>query len=914
MEGLVADASNRVGFGFVEPSDLILGNKMSKKANKTSSIQKPTHKVTLADLERHLFKACEILRGHTSVIGYMEPMFRMLCLKHLNDQFDREGQATPDAQSEGNKTDALTAQALTKSFLIPQEARWTTLRLHRTSLATKLNMAFAALEQANFQLTGVFTGFDFNSTVRQRPLSNSTLVNLVAHFDCLPLSHDAFDNPGVLGKACEYMFALFAERTGKSGSEFFTPPQVTKLMVDLLNPQEGMSCYDPCVGAGGSLVQSWVSARQSTGSGDDVKLVGQETNFSTWSLCKMNMLLNGIHDADIRMGCVLRKPMHISSSDTLERFDRIISVPPFSMSPPPQLEISFPERFHAFTGTKKADLMFVQHMISSLRPDGKLVVAVTQGVLFRGGKEQEIRRHIVSSRILEAVISLPPGLLYSTSIPICILVISKAKTRNRDSVQFINAGHNSGNLNAADITRILGLYETPKNLVGYSRNVPIDAIEAENYNLNVAHYIDSLDQSSDSLDVKDVWSTFRDFGTALSSWLSTGLDGVKPVYADDAISLSGKLPKGNSFLGRFGRTELDAARMRTENVSSSDSPFQLRFQDSIEVAIKSNAESGVAFVQTKPIKFDLLDEDYSIVIGPPSPEFVYESLISWGNLLSCERLVFEVNNAKSKKVRANGLTELGNFLFQTIRVSRKHSGEHQLDFEQVLGHVLVELSAQTGEGFTIESENNSKTTQWEQKVDSTCILASLEKRKEDKEAMQYFLHACRSNDTAAKYLSFYHVAEYYFDKDEELLEKLQARLASFQDHPMDSSDIRDVINLVRKSRGDERTSLRRVLVKQLNATTFQTELKERWRDDLVSYYLGNDGHWCDDGSTKIDFKGSGFYTTLAKRIYTCRNQIVHRKKVEGVTYNPFEDCASLAKEIPIIQTVATLILRGELER
>ena len=245
-------------------------------------------------------------------------------------------------------------------------------------------------------------------------------------------------------------------------------------------------------------IQSKQYVQETGGDPRNLELAGQELNGGTWAICKMNMLLHGIRSADVRQGDTIKEPQHLDKNGEIRRFDRVIANPPFSQN---YLRngMQFPERFHTFMpeGGKKVDLMFVQHMVASLKSDGKLSVVMPHGVLFPGGEEKACRQRFIKDGILEAVIGLPSNLFYGTGIPACILVINKHGAIKRKSVLFINAdreyneGKNQNSLRPEDIEKITHVYRNRLSVPKYSREVPIAELEKEEFNLNIRRYVDN---------------------------------------------------------------------------------------------------------------------------------------------------------------------------------------------------------------------------------------------------------------------------------------------------------------------------------------------------------------------------------------------------------------------------------------
>ncbi|OFS19965.1 N-6 DNA methylase [Clostridium sp. HMSC19A10] len=343
-------------------------------------------------------------------------------------------------------------------------------------------------------------------------MKDSTLVEFINVFNKIPMKNEDFEAPDMLGSVYEYLIKYFASSAGKKGGEFYTPAEIVSCLVKIIKPQEGHHIYDPTCGSGGMLIQSKNYIEENGGDSRDLFLYGQELAGSTWSMCKMNMILHDIVKFDIANEDTLTNPQFFDEEGELRKFDRVIANPPFSQNYSKN-EMKYKERFEfGFTpeSGKKADFMFLQHMVASLKENGKMACILPHGVLFRSGEEGEIREGLITKDdrcLIEAIIGLPSGLFYGTGIPACVIVINMEGAKERKEILFINAdkeykeSSNQNILRPQDIQKIVHTYEGKKEIEKYSRIVTIDELAKEEFNLNIRRYVDNSDDDENN-DVK----------------------------------------------------------------------------------------------------------------------------------------------------------------------------------------------------------------------------------------------------------------------------------------------------------------------------------------------------------------------------------------------------------------------------
>lgn len=486
---------------------------------------------TQQEINNTVWKACDTFRGTIDPSQYKDYILVMLFLKYLTDLRN----AKREEYREKYKGDEIRVnRAMERErFILPENADFDYLYDCRINGATfeeiyplleipkeekskvisigeLIDIALAAIEDKNkTKLEGVFRNISFNSESNfgETKERNSRLKHLLEDFHKLDLSLSKIGNRDVIGDVYEYLIGKFAADSGKKGGEFYTPSEVSTLLVKIVAPESGDRIYDPCCGSGSLLIRA---AKQVTDG--NVALFGQEMNASTWALCRMNMFLHGFDSAEIERGDTIRTPKRIKG-DALEKFNVIVANPPFSLDKwgAEKAAVDVWGRFSRGVPPKgRGDFAFILHTIASMEKiGGRVGVVVPHGVLFRGGSEGKIRQALIEENLLEGVIGLPANLFFGTGIPAALLFFNQTKAD--ENVFFIDAsrdfeeGKNQNRLREQDIEQIVQTWKARQNVAKYSYIASTHEIAENDYNLNIPRYVDTFEEEEE-IDIMAVQS------------------------------------------------------------------------------------------------------------------------------------------------------------------------------------------------------------------------------------------------------------------------------------------------------------------------------------------------------------------------------------------------------------------------
>ena len=386
--------------------------------------------------------------------------------------------------------------------MIPEGCHWSDVREASENVGTAIVNGMYGIERANPDtLDGVFRSFDDANWTDKTKLSDERLKDLVEHMSKIKVGNRNY-TADVMGDSYEFLIKKFADLSKKNAGEFYTPRSIVKLLVMLLAPKPGESVYDPAAGTGGMLIEAIRYMK-----GDKLtygRIYGQEKNLATSAIARMNLFLHGAKDFEVVQGDTLRSPRFLEN-EKLKTFDCVVANPPFSLKSWGADQFAcdlYGRNLWGSPTDSNGDFAWLQHMVKSMDEDkGRCGVVLPQGVLFRGGKEGEMRKKLVDSDKLECVIALVGGVFYSTGVSACILLLNNKKPKKHiGRICMIDASgiytpQRAQNIMTEDnVQEVFRLYESYENVVERAKIVTLEEVRRRDYSLAVNQYIERKEQ------------------------------------------------------------------------------------------------------------------------------------------------------------------------------------------------------------------------------------------------------------------------------------------------------------------------------------------------------------------------------------------------------------------------------------
>ncbi|RVU55798.1 N-6 DNA methylase [Anaerosphaera multitolerans] len=460
----------------------------------------PTNEETTSQqLFNHLFEACNILRGPINQDEYKSYVTPILFFKRISDVYDEE---TQDALERSGGDEEYARFPENHSFDIPVGCHWQNVREASENVGVAIVKAMNGIERANPDtLSGVFSSFDDANWTDKTKLSDERLKNLIEHMSKIKVGNANY-SADVMGDSYEFLIKKFADLSKKNAGEFYTPRSIVKLLIMLLDPKIGETVYDPACGTGGMLIEAiryMKNDKMTYG-----RIYGQENNLSTSAIARMNLFLHGAKDFKITQGDTLRSPNFLEKGK-LKTFNCVVANPPFSLKKWGSQQFSTDIYGRNMWGTptdSNADFAWLQHMVKSMdEKTGRCAVVLPQGVLFRGGREAEIRKQLIESDKLECIITLVSGVFYSTGVSACILFLNNNKKNDHkgricmiDGSDIFTAQRAQNIMTDNDVEKVYNLYDDYKDVIEKVKVVTIPEVKDKGYSLAINNYIERKEQ------------------------------------------------------------------------------------------------------------------------------------------------------------------------------------------------------------------------------------------------------------------------------------------------------------------------------------------------------------------------------------------------------------------------------------
>lgn len=449
-------------------------------------------RITQRELESYLWGAAIVLRGLIDAGDYKQYIFPLVFLKRISDVYDEEHAAAMATYGDEELADL----PENHRFAIPEGCHWDDIRSVTENIGATILKAMRAIESANPDtLPGVFGDGDWGN---KNLLPDSTLADLIEHFSTKTLSIANLPEDE-LGNGYEYLIKKFADDSGHTAQEFYTNRTLVHLMTLMLEPQPGESVYDPTCGTGGMLISTAAEVKRQGKEWRNLRLYGQELNYGTSAIARMNLFLHGITDGHIAHGDTLARPAFLNTKGGLETFDVVLANPPYSIKAWNRDAFAkdpYGRNVWGVPPQGRADYAFFQHIAKSLDPTtGRAAILFPHGVLFRR-EEAALREALVKSDLIECVLGLGEGLFYNSPMPATVVILRSAKpVERRGKVLLINAAAEFAREQAQSFLReshqqkILDAYRSFADVDHFAAVATLDQIAGKDFSLAIPLYV-----------------------------------------------------------------------------------------------------------------------------------------------------------------------------------------------------------------------------------------------------------------------------------------------------------------------------------------------------------------------------------------------------------------------------------------
>jgi type I restriction enzyme M protein len=501
------------------------------------SQSKSTQRITDSELQSFLWESAVLLRGLIDAGDYKGYIFPLIFLKRISDVWDEEHELALQRYSNDKNLADLPEN---HRFRIPAGSHWNSIRETTVNVGAKIVSCMREIESNNPDaLTGVFGDADWTN---KDLLSDEVLSNLVEHFSSQVMTIGRLPEDE-LGNGYEFLIKKFADDSGHTAQEFYTNRTLVHLMTRMLNPQPGESVYDPTCGTGGMLISCAVELKNQEREFRSLKLYGQEMNYTTGSIAKMNLFLHGIEDGKIEHGDTLSHPKFLDRKGMLKTFNVVLANPPYSIKTLDRKLFSadpFGRNIWGVPPQGRADYAFFQHIAMSMDvKNGRAAVLFPHGVLFRQ-EEKDLRAKLVNSGMLEAVIGLGAGLFYNSPMEAVVLILRNGRSEDqRSKTIFINAidlvtrERSVSYLSSSHQDAILSAYKNFKDKSGFASLRSTDEIKAKNYSLAIPLYVERLANNTEDDDIS-IQTSFTDWIMSAKS-SKTSLDSLLSILPQEEL-------------------------------------------------------------------------------------------------------------------------------------------------------------------------------------------------------------------------------------------------------------------------------------------------------------------------------------------------------------------------------------------